>query len=292
VPSRVPSFCVLLDAPVTHNGRVQRSVRALSRVGRVLLVTSGGSERDQELFDDRVEVRPTTRPTLSGVRKWLLLHRQNDQLADAALASDRDFDVVWANDYSTLVPARRIARENGAKLLYDSHEIWLETVNQFFPREAPLPKALAFRMIVGLCRAIGNREEPKLVEDVDVLITANESYAAVLRERFGRDDVGVVLNCPELTELQASDRIRREIGLAPTDRIVLYQGMMNAGRALPELIMSARHFPDGVRLVMLGHGTLEGSLRTTVHAAGLENRVFLRGVVPQAELHQWPTSAS
>ena len=282
---------MLRDAPVTHDSRVQRSVRSLSQLGHVLLVTSGGSEQDQDLFDDRVEVRCTTRPALTGLRKWLLLHRQNDQLADTALACGRDFDLVWANDYSTLHPGRRIARERDAKLVYDSCELWLETVNQFFPTTAPLPKALAFRTIIGLCRAIGNREEPRMVEDADLLITANESYADVLRKRLRRDDVTVVLNCPELVELQSSDRIRREVGLSAADRIVLYQGMMNAGRGLPELIMSARRFPDDVRLVLLGHGTLESSLRRAVDDAGLETRVFMPGLVPQAELHEWTASA-
>ena len=285
------SFCVLLDGPVTNDARVQRTVRTLSRFGRVLLLTTGGSEDDGGYFDDRVEVRPTVRPAPSGIRKWLLFHRQHDHLADAALADGRDFDVVWANDYPTLFPARRIARESDARLIYDSHEIWLETVNQFFPADAPLPKALAFQLIIFLCRAIGNWEEPRLVQDVDVLITTNESFAAVLRKRFHRDDVGVVLNCPPRTELQASDRIRRELGLAATDRVVLYQGMMNQGRGLAELVMSAAHLPDGVRLVMVGDGPLKAALLRMVHDAGLEEKVLMPGVVPQAELHDWTASA-
>lgn len=266
-------------------------MRALSQLGRVLLVTSGGCGRDQELFDDRVEVRPTTRPILSGPRKWVLLHRQNDQLVVAALASGGDFDVVWANDYSTLHPARLIARERGAKLVYDSLEIWLETVNQFFPTDAPLPKALAFRTVIGLCRAIGRRVEPRLVDDVDLVITANESYAKVLRDRLVREDIGVVLNCPDPVELRHSDRVRRELGLAASDRIVLYQGMMNAGRGLPELVASARDFPAGVRLVLIGAGMLEDSLRRLAEDAELEDRVFFGALVPQAELHEWTSSA-
>ena len=190
------NFCVLLDGPVTYDARVQRTVHTLSRFGQVLLLTTGGSEDDGVYFDDRVEVRPTARPVPSGMRKWLLFHRQHDHLADAALADGRNFDVVWANDYPTLFPARRIAREFDASLIYDSHEIWLETVNQFFPADAPLPKALAFRLITFLCRAIGNWEEPRLVRDVDVLITTNESFAAVFRERFHRDDVACRAQLP------------------------------------------------------------------------------------------------
>jgi glycosyltransferase involved in cell wall biosynthesis len=286
-----PSFCVLLDSPVTFNGRAQRTASTLSALGPVLLVTSGGTEQDQALFDDRVEVKTTVRPEPAGLRRFVLLHRQNDQLADAALESGRKFDVVWANDYSTLHPARRIARATGAKLVYDSYEIWLETINQFFPRDAPQPKATAFRVIVALCRLIGRREEPNLAASADVVVTANESFARVLRERLGRDDIVVVMNTPEYSEPVSSNRIREELGLAPGDRIVLYQGMMNAGRALHELVTSAREFADDVKLVLLGHGVLAESLRQLVRELGLEDKVFLPGTVAQAELRQWTASA-
>ena len=283
-------FCILLDGPVTYNGRVQRTAGVLSRFGSVVLVTSGGSQSDQELFGDGVEVRTTVRPAPTGLRKFVLLHRQNDHLAEAALAGAPDYDLIWANDYSTLYPARQIAQATGAKLVYDSHEIWLETVNQFFPSDAPQPKALAFRAIVAACRAIGNREEPRLARDADAIVTANESYAAVLRKRLSRD-VGVLLNTPGLTPREPSDRIRRELGLAPGDRIVLYQGIMNAGRGRPERAASARDYPDGVRLVLVGHGVLEQSLRKAVRDGDLEDRVFMAGSVAQAELHEWTASA-
>jgi glycosyltransferase involved in cell wall biosynthesis len=285
------SFCVLLDGPVTNDGRVQRTARTLGGLGDVLLVTAGGSERDQDLFGDRVEVRPTVRPEPSWLRKWFLLHRQNDQLADAALADGRSFDLVWANDYTTLVPALRVASATGAKVVYDSHEIWLETINQFFPRDVPLHRQIAFRIILAVCRAIGNREEPKLAAHADAVITVNESCAEVLSKHLNRSEVGVVLSCPEPTELPSSDRIRAELGIAAGDPIVLYQGAMNAGRGLHALISSVGYLPDRVRLVMLGGGMLEESLRRAVREAGLGDRVFLPGTVPQAELHEWTASA-
>jgi glycosyltransferase involved in cell wall biosynthesis len=286
-----PSICVLLDGPVTHNGRAQRTVRTLSEVGRVLLVTSGGSVGDQELFEQGVEVRPSVRPEMRGLRKWFLLHRQNDELADTALAHRRGFDLVWANDYSTLYPALKIAGATGAKVVYDSYEIWLETINQFFPTEVPLPKRLAFKAIIAICRTIGAQEEPRLAARVDAVVTANQSFAEVLSKRLGREDIGVILNCPEPVPVRSSDRIRSALGLAASDRIVLYQGIMNRGRALHELVASARDFPDGVRLVILGGGMLEASLRRAIQAAGLERRVVLAGTVPQAELHDWTVSA-
>jgi glycosyltransferase involved in cell wall biosynthesis len=266
-------------------------VRILSERGHVLLVTCGGSEDDRALFNGRVDVRPTMRPPLSFLRRWFLLHRQNDQLATAALGDGRRFDVVWANDYSTLFPAERVARASGAKFVYDSHEIWLETVNQFFPTDAPPLKQLAFRTIIWVARAIGKRVERRLASRTDVIITTNQSHAEVLGKRLGRADIGVVLNTPEVSDLRPSEKIQSELGLAPADRIVLYQGSMNPGRGLQELVASARHLPEGIRLVMLGPGMLETSLRKAAQDAGLEGRVFFLDAVPQPELHEWTSSA-
>ena len=291
MPEPIASFCILLDGAVTNDSRVQRTARTLSELGHVLLVTSGGSDRDQDLFDERVRVIPTVRPAASGLRKWFLLHRQNDQLADAALLEGRRFDLVWANDYSTLFPALRVAHETRAKLIYDSHEIWLETVNQFFPTDAPTPKRQIFRVIIAVCRAIGNREEPRMAARADAIVTANESFAEVLSNRLGRSEIGVILNTPERTELRPCDRIRIALGIAAADRIVLYQGGMSPGRGLSQLIASARYFSDGVKLVLLGGGMSEPALRRATREAGLEDRVLFARTVPQSELHEWTMSA-
>jgi glycosyltransferase involved in cell wall biosynthesis len=284
-------LCVLLAGPIAHNGRVQRTARTLSEFGSVVLVTSGGSESDQTLFDDRVEVVTTVRPVPSGLRKWILLHRQNDQLADAAVATGRTFDFVWANDYSTLTPALRLARRTDAKVIYDSHEIWLETINQFFPTDVPTLKRVIFRAIVAACRATGNVVEPALARRTNAIVTANQSFAEVLQQRLGRDEIGVVLNTPELTPLVRSDRLRKAFCLTESDHIVLYQGLMNPGRGLRELIQSVRHLPSQVKLVMLGEGMLLPSLRRLVQELDLSDRVLLPGSVPQAELHEWTASA-
>jgi glycosyltransferase involved in cell wall biosynthesis len=67
--------------------------------------------------------------------------------------------------------------------------------------------------------------------------------------------------------------------------------MMNQGRGLAELVMSAAHLPDGVRLVMVGDGPLRAALLRMVHNAGLQENVLMPGAVPQVELHHWTASA-
>ena len=51
------------------------------------------------------------------------------------LKRQSSYDFIWANDLPTLFPAYKIAKKLNAQLVYDSHEIYVETINQFFPKK-------------------------------------------------------------------------------------------------------------------------------------------------------------
>jgi len=125
----------------------------------------------------------------------------------------------------------------------------------------------------------------------DAIVTASESYVEVLSRRFHGASVSVVLNTPALSPPMTSDRIQRELGLTDDTRTVLYQGIMNAGRGLHQLVESAAYLSGAVRLVMIGDGMLLPSLRRLVADHDLDQRVSFVGLVPQAELHEWTSSS-
>jgi glycosyltransferase involved in cell wall biosynthesis len=235
---------------------------------------------DAEQLPERVELRPVERPDRKrGLLTRLLgLHREFEFLADAALAVHEGCDLVYANDYPTLAPARRIARRLDAPLLYDSHEIYLETVNQFFPSGAGPLRRLAFRCLTGLARARGRRVERELLSETDLLVTTNAGYADHFRRAYGVSETTVVMNCPAR---DAVPERRRPAGRGGT---VLYQGVMNLGRGLPELVRSTRWLDPGLRLVLIGYGMLEPELRRIAFEEGLGERVEFRGRIEYEEL--------
>jgi glycosyltransferase involved in cell wall biosynthesis len=274
---------VLLGGPVSHDSRVIRSVRTASRLARVTLVCLKGREDDRALFGEGVELRAIPPAGLEprGLRRHLLLHRHFDAFAPAAQEGGDRYDVVWANDFPTLMPAARISRACGARLLYDSHEIYLETLNQFYAPVARFPRSAAFRLLVATARRIGRRYERCLARTADLFLTTNESYAAHFRRAYGLDRVEVVRNCPERVACLAGSGVRDALSIPSSERIILYEGMMNHGRGLSELVLAARHLPPGATLVLLGSGPLEADLRALVRARGLSDRVrFLPPVPP------------
>ncbi len=283
-------ICVLLNGPVGLDARVTRFVRTASRIAKVSLFCEQGRFEGAGLFDERVILRALD-PALfqpRGLRRYLLLHRHFDAFVKAALDTGDSYDLVYANDYPTLSPAARIARARGARLAYDSHEIYLATVNQFYPSVARFPKSFIFSLLVDLARRIGGRHEQRLIREVDLFVTTNESYASYFRSTYGREQVDVIRNCPETVKsVPSRNRIRDALGLSPGDRVVLYQGMMNSGRGLSQLVLSAEHLDERMRIILLGDGPLRETLLTLVRDRNLSERVRFLDAVPQEHLVAW-----
>lgn len=273
---------VLLDGPIRSDARVIRSIRSLSRLARIDLFYPQPKEGDDTLFGEGVTLRPTLPPPRapSLLRRCVTLHREFDFLADAALDDEETPDLVLANDYPTLAPAARLAVARGAKLVYDAHELWLETANQFFPPAAPFLRRIAFRILTGTIRAIGRRVERRAIQTADLVITANGSYAAWFARSYGISEPLVIRNLP--LEDAAPERERAPgRGAGGT---VLYQGVMNPGRGLEALVRAAARFPEGVRLVLLGDGMRKPELERIAGEVAPPGRVKFREKVEYERL--------
>jgi glycosyltransferase involved in cell wall biosynthesis len=139
-----------------------------------------------------------------------------------ALAHAPVGDVHHAHDMEALPTAARGARRDGARLVYDSHEIfgtWGATLAQ--------PRWLRWAMV---------RWERRLARRAVAVVTINESVAAELRGRLGVRRVVVVHNCPARWTPPPfpEDRIRATLGIPADTPVVLYHGGFQAGRGLDE----------------------------------------------------------
>ena len=186
-------------------------------------------------------------------------------------------DVVHAHDTDALAPACAAARATSAVLVYDAHELFPDMAGPS-GRGRPL-----------LVRSYWRSLERRLVPCADSVITVGDGLAEELARRYGIEAV-VIRNAAPLQPLQRGGRLRRELGIAEDVPIVLYQGVLNAGRALDRLVRVVASVPGAV-LVLQGSGSEEGKLREIVAAHGLADRVRLTGHVPQETLHEYACGA-
>lgn len=185
-------------------------------------------------------------------------------------------DVVVAHDLPVLPAAAEVAKYHGAKLIYDSHELYCE--QEFEPRLQRMWKAIEKRFI-GAC---------------DAVITVNPSIACELKNRYNLPKVDVVQNAEHAEgPPPLKGRLFHEaFGLDPRAIIILFQGGLLPGRNLETLVDAmARVAAPQVHLVFLGDGPLARKLSRRVAARGVEHRVHFHPAVAQQSLLRYTASA-
>jgi glycosyltransferase involved in cell wall biosynthesis len=176
--------------------------------------------------------------------------------------------VFVANDLPMLPVAKQLAAACGARLVYDSHELYSE--QEFSDLEKRRWAEI----------------EAKYIGACDVVITVNQSIATELEQRYKVSGVRVIYNAERACNKPTVSRRFHEIfGLSAEKKILLYQGGLSSGRNLEVLMDAMRYVQNpSVVLVVLGDGLLLKVLQKMAQQDGLKGRVYFHAAVPQNEL--------
>lgn len=183
--------------------------------------------------------------------------------------------VVVAHDLPMLAVGRTLAAEFGAKLVYDSHELFSE---QEFSRGQQKSWA---------------RIEQKHIHACDRVITVNPSIARELERRYDLAQVSVIHNAERVSSLAPRSKYLHECFDIPhPHRVLLFQGGFSAGRNLENLVKGIASLTSAdIHLVLLGDGTLSDRLQRLALRLGMEKRVHFHAAVPQQRLLEITASA-
>jgi glycosyltransferase involved in cell wall biosynthesis len=153
-------------------------------------------------------------------------------------------DVYHAHDLDTLFIAQRCAKRRKAKLVYDSHELWLEWHQNKLATDPKIVREWAVT-------------ESRLIHKADIVVTVSDGVAEELSKAYGIPRPLVVRNCEPLRPLEKSSLLRERIGGDPRRPVFLYQGSFVYGRGLEELVAVAGLVPE-VDFVLMGWETKYG----------------------------------
>lgn len=266
-------------------GRVERALHRLpiglielaGLVGAALVTIPWAIVRAP--FYARARRRPT--PPGGSTFDWLVRWRWvvlgwADRAAEAAPAGD----VYHGHDLSGLEAAGRARRRAGGRLVYDSHEIFLESGSN---ADRPL-----------FLKAILEHSERRWIREADALVTVNQSLAADLGARYRPRRTVVVHNCPARWEppIPRPDLIRSTTGIPADAPIALYHGAFSAHRGLEELGAAIlRPGLEQVHAVYLGYGSQRRKLDQMAVDPRYGGRLHVLGAVPPENLLPWVASA-
>ena len=184
-------------------------------------------------------------------------------------------DVIVAHDLPMLPLAKQLADKTGAKLVYDSHELFSEQEFSYWEKRR------------------WGEIEAKYISACDAIITVNASIAAELERHYPVKNVNVIYNAEQTTSLpKASKVFHRAFNLTDEKRILLFQGGLSAGRNIENLVMAMQHVQDeSVVLVVLGDGLILNKLKKNVEKCHLQGKVKFHPAVAQSDLLSFTVAA-
>ena len=189
-----------------------------------------------------------------------------------------DVDVWHAHDLPGLMAVGPFVRAP-SRLVYDSHEIFLET-------------GTATRMPSPIRRLLAAYER-RLVGRAAALVTVNEAYANVLQRRLGPRRIVIVRNCPpNWTPTETSTlRLRQAAGVPAESPLVLYHGALGPNRGIEQLVAAlSQPGMASVHLVLLGFGDVR-RLGIDPEDPRSDGRLHVLEAVPPDDLLEWVAGA-
>ena len=255
---------------------VERVARHVPVLSRALLAPRQVLRRFRSLLARIMSVK--SRVIRSGPVRWWQIDRRLTLFVEEVGINFRMFrsvcrfrpDVVHAHDVNTLIPAWLAARRCGAKLIYDAHEISAD-------REGYKGRVWLIKIVE---RLVGR--------NADGLITTTQARADWFARSYGYQNVVVLQNRPVERIVNNVDLIRKRLDLSEDQVVVLYQGGLQWGRGLRNLVQAVAGISKA-ELVLIGDGIQRKSLET--FAEELPARVHFVGQVSLEELPEWTASA-
>ena len=221
-------------------------------------------------------------PLRRSLEIWANLRRSRPW-RDAVLRVGGGADVFHAKALVALPVIRAAAAARGARFVYDIADLHSEAA-----RLARMP---------GPVRWLIRRRERSLLHGVAATFAVSDAVADRAAAWFRIARPTVVRNMPERWRgdeplPDVPRRLSEAAGLAPTTRVILYQGGLSVDRGIEELVVALDQEPlvsADVAAVFLGYGRLEGWLRS--EAKRRPGRMAVVDPVAPAELLPWTASA-
>jgi glycosyltransferase involved in cell wall biosynthesis len=280
--------CITFWGSLVHDARLIRTAAALVQAGlevTVVCTDTGGTLPAAEAHPAGFRIRRVRRPRPRRMRVvdgnpvigvpgalWAAVRGAFAQLALAMAAYRTRADVYHSADIFQLVATWIVAKLRRRPIVYEAYEISTD-------REG-------FQPLVGVVRAV----ERFIARRVDAMFATTDMRADHFVTTYGISKPRVLQNRPPYRAPVVSNRLREHLAVPGDQPIVLYQGGLQAGRGLFNLIEAAGRV-HGAVFVLMGGGSLAEPLRARVSALGLEGRVHVLPPVPADELHVWTCSA-
>jgi glycosyltransferase involved in cell wall biosynthesis len=268
VATSPPRLVLAVTTDLSYDQRMQRICTSLAQAGyEVLLI---GWQRPASV---PLGPQPYQQHRLRGwFQHGKLFYLEYNLRLAVFLLSQRA--AAWAcADLDAALPTWLRARLGGQPFVYDAHELFTE-----------VPEVVARPRVQRLWQWV----EDFIVPRARLRYTVGPALASLFEARHPGCAFGVVRNVPVAQSTGGASPVL----LAHEQPVLLYQGALNVGRGLAELLAAMPEVP--ARLVICGEGDCSAALRAQAAQLGLlaSGKVEFRGYVLPADLRKLTAQAT
>lgn len=288
---------ILLPFSITNDARVIRQANTAAEVGEVMIYYVGNDEKRPKSLNPKIHLRNIPYPIgfWQQVKKHSCIHREYDFVYRKIKTQDVKYDKIIANDLPTLRSAIQLKKSGFCKkIIYDAHEIYTETIKQFFPGQGnmSLPKRGIVKILTKVMVTCGALFEKRALKQVDAMMTVNESLARFFCEKYRIPKPTVVRSIPvKPSQGEQPVDLRKKFQWPGNSIILLYQGALNPGRGIRISIEALSQLPDNYKMVIIGDGPLKSSFEKMAETKRLTDRIKFIGQVPNNQLASYTRGA-
>jgi len=170
--------------------------------------------------------------------------------------------VVHAHDLDTLYAGAYIARREGAKLIYDSHEVYLQ--------QGWEPEVLPWLEVL-------EEIERTIIHQADAVVTVTDGVSEILKQNYGH-------TAPTIEVYNGCQNVMREPTPVHDPVRFIFSGSFGKNQGLKALVEAFDQLRGQAELTLQGYGGIEGELRSYVKDRRLEDVVFFVDAVEPAQI--------
>ncbi len=194
----------------------------------------------------------------------------------------RNYDIIHANDISTLTTAWLLSKIMRLHFIYDAHEMWTENLWSFKGRNINLPKFIKY---------IVEMFEKFMINQSALFITVSRSICNEYVQRYRLKDPPLFLpNYVETSLLNMKSNenrsIRKLLNLKPDKFVTLYLGGISPLRNIENVIKAHKYLPEKYVFVIRGPGIeyYQQEYFDLAKRIGIEGRIFTLSPVGREEI--------
>lgn len=260
-------IAVIIPSSVNHDSRALRTISEMSQNSSISVFFIPKNANDEKINDDFNEnvkfyaIRPPHQNIYNKTIQNTLFYYRYSYFVKEILQKKIKFDVVYMHDLISAHIGLSLKKKMNCKLIYDVHDLYIETLNQGFPQNSKGKFSTKHKLMLNLMRLLGSIYEKKVIKKVDLVYTVNETCANYLKEEYNREDILYFRNFPKLRPAPKKKLfLSKTLSISKDKNLIIYIGSIAKGRHLKNIVKSAKYLNTKNNIVIIGDGVLKEEL--------------------------------